>query len=185
MNVRITPDTREVERKTRKLRRRTPVATAQELNTQRNQSRTRITRTLSKLLGVTPQKRIRQRVLLPRGGKANKDKLRALALLLVDSIPARWFYRRGKLNAPLTFNGPAGAILLPPGVSKIFPGSSVRGGQDVFRRKGPSRLPIATAQTDVSAAGYSVRAAVLVELAREWPARWEKRMRREIARAFG
>lgn len=172
--------------------------TAQELNTQRKQSRGRIAKQLSLAAGVLPQRRLRKRVVLPRGAAAKPRKLEAGGLTLFDTLPLRWW----KNGAP-----PAGTKKVtskPDTVGRVqmggaFTATMLSGFTGEFRRLTPQEwapgksrnpapkgyLPIGHAEyVDLTGPGYRIRENVLQELALEFPPRWERRMERETRRAF-
>jgi len=168
--------------------------TAQVLNRQRTRSRTLMVRGLSALFSIK-QKKIRQRVLLPRGGKANARNLVATGLSLFEIFPARWFIKRSRGR------GGTPSFALPTGTSVInrratagqpFVATMPSGHDAVFRRATPrdkkrkdTHLPISELMVDASRPGYRVRAGALKQLAAEFPAAWLKRMRGELKRRFG
>lgn len=193
IGLRLRLDTRPVDAAFRRTRARGPKITAQELNAQRRQSRTRITRRLATELGVRPQRRIRNRIRLPLTGAARPERLRAIGLALVHIMPARWFLRGRKGELVL----PSGVKLIEgaPATGRPFTAEARRGAAEVFRRGArprqrekagePTWLPIKTQNADTGAAGDRAISAVVAELAREWPKRWEKRMERELRRIWG
>lgn len=192
VRIAVTLNAKKAIRATRKLNRRIPVVTAQELNTQRRQSRTRMTRRLSKLAGVKPQKRIRRRILMPRSTAATPRRLTTLGLTLFEAFPARYW--------PGSMPGAARVSIQSEGVVDSSGRRTVGGSfkatmpndyTGVFRRLSPSHpqkhgLPIRNVVVvSLERVGYKVREEVLGELAKEWKARWENRIDREIKRTFG
>lgn len=180
-------DTRQVVRALRRLPERLNKITAQELNRQRQQSRTLMVRGLVRALNVKPQKRLRRRIVLPRGGRATPRKLVATGLSLVESMPARWF-ARGKRG-----RGGGFALDLPSGTRVIqnrpmdgapFKATMRSGFENVFRRAGKASLPIIALNVDTTRPGYAVRQATLLELARRFPEQYQRRVRRELRRTF-
>lgn len=179
-------------RASRALQHRVSLATAQELNRQRRRSRTLLTRNLSRILGVRPQRRIRKRILLPRAGQATRFNLRAWGLSLYEVMPARWFTEDGRTNIRR-----GGGITVSNTRStrgKPFWATTKSGRRDIFRRAHPSRprnrpgidpqLPIQAMMMNTSIVGQRVRQFVLNKLAYEWPDIWTARIRREIRRTF-
>jgi len=183
---------------TRRLAKRTPIVTAQELNRQAKRSKTLLVRGMGSVLGVKPQKRLRRRVVIPKGGRAKPGRLAAIGLSLVETMPARWFAkgRRGR-GGGLSLSIPGGASVRNnrPTAGQPFRATMPNGKTLVMRRvnpaktrvsdSGPTWLPIQEMMIDTSVPGYAVRSDVLQTLAKEWPAVWQKRMKREIKRAFG
>ena len=193
-------DTRKVVRSLARLPGRTRKITAQELNKQRKRSKTLIVRGLANRLNIKPQKRVRRRVLLPRGGFATERKLRADALALVETMPGRYF-------AKGTRGRGGGFTLVTAGGSKIkntrqttgqpFFAEMASGHVGVMRRvdpktkrykggdkKKPTWLPIQEVMVDTSVPGYAERQKALDKLGKEWNEQWTKRMKGELKRAF-
>ena len=79
----------------RRTRKRVKVITAQTLNRQTRQARTRLTRAVQSRTGIKPQKRIRRRILIPRTGRATPRKLEAVYLALLEVTPLRWYGKGG------------------------------------------------------------------------------------------
>lgn len=71
------------------------VIASQTLNRQARQYRTRATRLIAAETGISPMKRIRRRIILPRTGQANARRLIAITLTLLELTPLRWYGRRG------------------------------------------------------------------------------------------
>jgi len=78
------------------------------LNRQRTQSRTRITRAVQSATGISPQRRIRRRILLPRAGRARPDSLDAGALMLLKYTPLRWYDYRPTVGQVIDAPAPPG-----------------------------------------------------------------------------
>jgi len=183
---------RRLRRQLRALGKRTPVVAAQELNAQRRQSRTLITKMVRTALGITPARRVRNRVRLPLRGAATKAKLRAIGLALVHYWPARYFMK-GKRNR---FTVPAGGELIDSGATggAFVEKSPARGGLlTVYRRSAEPRtrtaadgdrtwLPIKEQNIATVRTGDRAIAATLAELSKLWPDRFAKRIQREINR---
>ena len=153
----------------------------------------RITRRLSRILNIRPQRRIRKRVLLPPTLRASARRLRAVGIALVHNMPARWFLRGKKGGIAL----PRGAELLDSDAKgQPFIAKGQRG-RNVFRRGSKRRtaqagagglgthLPIKEQFVDTAPLGNSVLGFVIQELAREFPGRFQRRMGRELRRIYG
>ena len=187
LKLAVKVEARKAVRATRRILKRIPVVTAQELNTQRRQSRTRMTRRLSSQVNVRPQKRIRRRILLPRPGNATPRRLKSSGITMFSTVPGRYF-TRGLV-------GGARYVVEPEGTPDkrgrrtqggAFEATMPSGYTSLFRRLGRRRLPIRDARVvSLEGPGYAIRMDVLRDLAKEWPARWTKRMRRETKRIFG
>lgn len=198
MKVGVKIDARAAVKSTAQLIKRTPIVTAQELNRQATRSKTLLVRGMSSVLGVKPQKRLRRRVVIPKGGKAKPGRLAAVGLALVEVMPARWFAKgsRGR-GSGFSLDIPGGASVRNsrPTVGEPFRATMPNGKTLVLRRvnpaktrvsdSGPTWLPIQEMMIDTSVPGYAVRSDVLRTLAKEWAGVWQKRMKREIKRAFG
>lgn len=97
----------------RLLRKRNRIVVRRIINRQRRQSRTLITRWASRRLGVSPQKRIRRRILLPVTGQATVKRLEAVQLSLAELMPVRWFRKRKRGRGQRSeLRIPAGAHLV-------------------------------------------------------------------------
>lgn len=187
MNFSVKPILTDTLRRTRRLQRRIPVVTAQELNRQGRRSRTLITRQLSTASGVKPQKRIRRRVLLPRRGNAKPRRLRKDGLTLFESFPGRYFPKGIPPGARVRVE-PEGQVDRRGRRTKgqPFRAKMPSGHRGLFRRLGTASLPIRNVETvSLEGPGYAIRQKVLIELAAEFPSKWESRMRRETRRVFG
>ena len=174
--------------------------TAQELNRQRRQSRTRLIRGLTGALGVT-RKRAKGRIWLPRGGFARPRHLVASGLALIAVFPARWFAkgqrgRGGGFNLSLpsgtavverhAMTGQAFRVQLPraPVVDVVRRRDPIKKGREKDREGGRTWLPIQKLEVDVARVGARVLDGVLASLAREWPDRFARRFGRELKRRF-
>ena len=197
MKFAVKVDARAAIKSTAQLRERTPVITAQELNRQAKRSKTLLKRGLASAFSVA-QKLVSSRIIIPRGGKATPKRLYAVGLSLVETMPARYFAKgkRGR-GGGFTLNFPAGTSVrnTRPTTGQPFRATMPNGKSLILRRvnppktrvskDGPTWLPIKEMMIDTSTPGYAVRAGVLKTLASEWPSVWQKRMKREIKRAFG
>jgi len=197
MKFAVKVDARAAIKSTAQLIERTPVITAQELNRQAKRSKTLLKRGLASAFSVA-QKLVSSRIIIPRGGKAKPKRLFAVGLSLVEMMPARYFAKgkRGR-GGGFTLNIPPGTSVYEwrPVVGQPFRATMPNGVSLILRRinppktrvskDGPTWLPIKEMMIDTSTPGYAVRADVLKTLASEWPSVWQKRMKREIKRAFG
>ena len=193
----VTVNTRQVSKALRKVRRGVPKWTAQELNRQRRRSRTLLTRAIAKGAGIAPQKRVRRRIRFPRNTQATPTRLVAVGLSVTSVFPARYFKTLpppgGRLVA---VSAPDAAGRIPTG--EAFAARMPSGHRGTFRRLQPAtwirarrserwrgRLPIGPSHfVDLSElTGRSIRR-VLRELSREFPGQMERRLDRELRRAF-
>lgn len=190
-------ETRQVTRGLRRVARGVPRWTAQELNRQRGQSRTLLTRRIAKGAGISPQKRVRRRIRFPRGSAARPNRLRAEGLALTSIYPTRYFRA---LPPP---GGELRDVELPDSVGRVpvggrFEATMGTGRSDTWRKLEPrvwaqarrgqywrGRLPIAPAQyVDLSDLTDRSLRAVLRELGQDWPRRMNARLVRELRRTF-
>jgi len=87
---RITRDLKRVQRKI------VPKAAAKALNRTNRGIKTDATKALSSELNIKPQKRVRRRLLLPRGLRATPKRLVTGGLRLFRFVPAVWLVGKGK-----------------------------------------------------------------------------------------
>lgn len=150
--------------------------------------------------GVSPQRRIRRRIFVPRGAFAKPTRLAALGLTLFEELPMRYFQKQGLPSGaearqtvkPDTIGrvpfGPAFTVRLQSGATgkmrKLTPQKWGRKGRRNFESK--SYLPIGWAEfADVSTPAYSIRQAVLVDLARWFPRQMDMAFQKLMRRRFG
>lgn len=153
-------------------------------------------RRMSKAWNVRPQRRIRKRIFVPRGAFSRPTTLTATGLTLFDTLPMRYFPK----------GLPAGAKALPSGVDKVgrepfggeFPVKLRSGATGVMRKlrpqvwsrksnPGPSTnyVPIGWSKyVDVFAPAKSIRASVLNDLAKHWPAQMSAALRKVLPRVM-
>jgi hypothetical protein len=124
-----------------------PRATATALNRTNERVRTQIVKGLSGSLGIL-QKRVRRRVILPRALRATRHKLTASGLTLFTFVPE--IYRLRTVEARREAQGPNRFIATMPS-----------GHVGLFRRRGPTRLPIQEILIDLSARTAREAAAVV------------------------
>ena len=139
----------------RRTRKRTRVIISQTLNRQVRQARTRLTRAVQAQTGVKPQKRIRRRIVIPRSGMANKRRLEAVYLTLLEVTPMRWY--RGR----------------PVGKVETLP--------DTTSANRPSGRKV----VNLAQIAYPERQRVQAQLADEWAPEVYRRMRVSFKRIWG
>ncbi len=209
--IRVNPRTAQTRRLVRNLRtlpRETRKIEARELNRQMRTSiggtgNSRIlpvvgmVRRMARSWNISPQKRIRRRILWPRGAQARPERLVAVGLTLFAELPMRYF------KAGL----PSGAVAKPSGPDSVgrvpfggrFEVKLKSGAQGVMRKLTPQTwgsggrrnrepkgyLPIGWADyVDVSRPAYRIRFDVLTDLARFFPAQMDQAFRKFLRRRF-
>ena len=193
IRLRASLDTRKVKRGFGRLAFRTPNIIAQELNRQRRVFRggtgkgrlpvVGLPRRLSALTSIKPLKRLRRRILEPKGGTATRRKLIAGGLTLYESLPSRyWKGKPGQGELKDVLRDPSGRE--PTG--GMFLVQLRSGAKGTMRRFVPQgRLPINWAQyVDLTPNAYPARLRVLRDLARQWPAQMARRLRSEFRGIF-
>lgn len=170
----VRADLREVRRDLRRLRDEdVPRAAATALNRTNRRVRTAVVRKLAGDLGVRPQRRIRRRVLIPRGAgfRATRRHLVAGGLVLLAFVPEIWTIPSG-----------ARARRAAQGANK-FIATMPSGHTGLFRRRGNRRLPIAEYLLDLSVRARTTVDRVLEsDGARFFRAEFERAGRRIIER---
>lgn len=154
-------------------------------------------RRMARSWSISPQKRIRRRILWPRGAQARPERLEAVGLTLFAELPMRYF-KSGL---------PSGAVARPSGPDSLgrqgFGGrfevtlqSSAQGTMRKLRpqkwsdrgtrnRKPKGYLPIGWADyVDVSRPAYGIRFDVLTDLARFFPAQMNQAFTKFLRRRF-